>query len=436
MIDEHFEIFKPSDLEGRIVITEDGTYRAYNADGRQESLDKYNYQITLGDDSDGHPVEANGYVYALRSNTDILVYDGSNFYIRDLAVDAVSFNGRKGDDEAICVISDFKTVDNLKINGNGGGSYENINPDDSNVFTVFLWNEDFVKKFNTYYTGSGLEDFHSNREICTKLRIMKSGKTYIAVNKEEGEGEPKRVPGIHFDTSDSVCETGDNKYIEVFAGDDILHINPVSGATGLADTKITDVSLSEASQTDGIVLTKIAEDDYEIKFRTKDYHGATIDITYENGTTSSLTIKRQTLVISYQYLRDEGEGIRTYHLFHGNEESSTLVDYNYNKWQQIIIYATYYHPSNDTTAGEDNNALLCITDEKGTVRTIEPLKYTEATNDTVATTDYLIDFVPAKEKNPDGTWGKPLDRISLTPIHAYVGNEQGVYWDGKIKWNY
>lgn len=437
IIDEHFEIFKPSDLEERIVITADGTYRVYKADGTPESLNQYKYKITLGDDRDGYPVEANGYVYSLRSNTDILVYDGTQFYIRDLAADAVSFNGKSGNDEAICVLSDFETVDNLKINGNGGGNYQNINPEDSNMFTVFLWNEKFVNKYNTYYTDSRpLEDYHSNRDICTKLRIMKPGKTYIAINKEEGEGEPKRVPGINFDTSDSVCETGDNKYIEVFAGDDILHINPISGTTGLADTKITDVSLSEASQTDGIKLTKISDDDYEIEFRSYDYDGTTIEITYDGGKTRSLTIKRQTLDITYEYLMDDGEGVRAYNIFHGNEQSPATVEYNYNEGQQVIIYATYYHPSNDTTVSADDDAALYVTAEDGSVRIIEPLKHTDATGDTVATTDYLIGFVPAKEKNPDGTWGKPLDNISLTPISVCVGKGQGVYWDGKIKWNY
>ena len=436
MLDETFGISKPSDLEERIVITADGTYPANQADGTQDALDQYTYQIRLGDDAEGNPVEATGHVYALRSNNDILVYDGSEFYIRDLATDKVAFNRSTGDDEAICVVADFKTVEDFKINGNGGGSYENINPADSSVFTVSLWNEDFVSKFKTYYTDSGLTDYHSNREVCTKLRMMKPNKTYVAIRKNADEGEPKRVPGIHFDTSDSICETGDNKYVEVFAGDDILHINPISGATGLTNTGIIDVSLSEASQAAGNVITKIADDDYEIKLGSKDYAGATVDITYADGTTRSLTIQQQTLAISYQYLGDQGEGVRTYNLLHGGDPSSTFVEYNYYDWQQVIIYATYYHPSNAATAGEDNNALLYVADENGSVRTIEPLKYTEATDDIVATTDYLIDFVPAKEQNPDGTWGKPLDYISLTPMHAYVGNEPGVYWDGIIRWNY
>ena len=433
MLEDYFGITRPSDLEDRIIITADGTYRA---DGSQVSLGKYRYEINLGVDHTGNPVDVSGSVYALRSNTDILVYDGRDFYIRDLKSDAVSFNEKTDDDKAICVCSDFESAEKLKINGNGGGSYQNINPEDSNMFTVFLSNEKFVNKYNTYYNDSRLEDYFADREICTKLRIMNSQKTYVAINKEAGEGEPKRVPGINFDSSDSVCETGDNKYIEVFAGDDILHINPISGATGLTNTEITDVSLSTASQTDGIVLTKNSDEDYEIEFRSNDYDEATIEITYDDGTTSSLTIKRQTLVISYEYLMDDGEGVRTYNIFHGNEQSSTSVDYNYNEGQQIIIYATFYHPSNYTTESGDNNEVLNITDENGLVRIIEPKGYTAATNNTVATTDYIIDLVPAKEENPDGTWGKPLDNISLTPIRAFVGNGQGVYWDGKIRWYY
>lgn len=446
MLDGYFGISEPGQVEERLNITNDGTYTAKNASGGNEVLNKYKYEIALGSDHEGNPVEVTGNVYALRSNTDILVYDGRDFYIRDLKTDAVSFNGKTDDDKAICVCSDSWSVENLKINGNGGGNYQNINPEDSDMFTVFLSNEKFVDKYNNYY-GSRLENYFDDRDVCTKLRIMKPGKTYIAISKEAGEGEQKDVPGINFDSVDSICETGTDKYTEVFVGDDIIHINPVSSATGLANTEIASVSLAESSQTDGIKLTKITDEDYKLEFKSNYYDEATIEIVYEDGTASNLIIKRQALVISYMYLEDRGPGVNTFDF-----DSGATVDYDYFAGEQIIIYATYYHPSNYETVSGDNNAALYVTNEDGSVDIIRPLKHTAATNDTVATTDYFIAFTPAKEKLPDGSWGEPLDNISLSPINALVvnggfdndttfsgtqiGNGKGVYWDGTIKWNY
>lgn len=446
ILNGNFEITRPGDFGGRLEFGGAEAYTALDKDGNEVPLNKYPYVINLGVDHEGNPVQAEGYVYALGSNTDILVYDGRDFYIRDLKTDAVSFNDKTDDDKAICVCSDFESVENLKINGNGGGSYQNINPENSNMFTVFLSNEKFVEKYNSYYGGS-LENYFDDEDVCTKLRIMKPGKTYIAISKEAGEGEQKKVPGIDFDSVDSICETGVDKYTEVFLGDDIIHINPVSGATGLANTEIASVSLAESSQTDGIKLTKIADDDYKLEFKSNYYDEATIIVTYTNGTTSKLTIKRQALVISYLYLEDRGPGVSAF-VF----DSGATVNYDYFAGEQVIIYATYYHPSNYETASGDNSVALYVTNEDGSVDIITPLKHTAATADNVATTEYLIDLVPAKEKLPDGFWGEPLDNISLSPINALVvndgfdndttfggtqvGNGKGVYWDGEIVWNY
>lgn len=454
ILDGNFEISGPYDLDDRLTFYAEEDYTALDNDGREISLKKYPYSIKLGSDHQGQPVDVQGYVYALRETTEILVFDGTNYFIRDLQKDGVDFDDINHSDAAICVSTDYE-ADKLKINGNGGGSYERMNPDTSNIYTVSLGNEKFVDMYNKYYKkddSDKLADFYGGEiPVCGKLRIVNNaaGNKYVALKKLFGEGEELNVPGISAQSIDSICDTGADKYTEVFVGDSILHIYPVSeGATGLTNTGISDVSLADDSQSDAVKITKKSDSDYQIEFLSNYYDEAKVVITFEDGTKKEFEIRRIALVISYMYLDYQNDN---FNILHGSQESETNVRYNYEAGEQIAIYATYYHPGNDKTVSGFENTSLYITYEDGTTKIIPRYKYTAAKNGSVATSDYIIGLVPSKKLNPDNTWGEPVDP-SLPSCNAIVvnggfadnttfggtqmGKGKGIYWDGVIEWNY
>ena len=452
ILDGQFEITRPDDFAGRLEFGNEEGYTALDKDGNSVQLKKYPYVINLGVDHEGNPVKAEGYVYALRKATEILVFDGYQYYIRDLLTDGVEFIN---DDTTLCVSTDNFEVDKLKINGNGGGSYERMNPDDnSNIFTVSLNNEKFVRIYNDNYSNNlkNFRDAFGEESVCDKLRIIHNaeGNKYVALKKDDGEGEEYEVPGINTQSIDDICEAGEDRYTEVFVGDNILHIYPVAeGATGLTDTAITDVKVADPSMSDGVKITKVSDDNYKIEFLSNYYDEITLAITFEDGTSKDLEIRRIALVISYIYLMDGEDQLN---LLHGNIESETVVNYDYEAGEQILVYATYYHPTDDNTVNGADNTSLYITYEDGETKVLNKYKYTEAKNGCVATSDYIIGLIPAKEKNPDNTWGEPLDSVSMPECNAIVvnggfdnattfggtqlGSGSGVYWDGQINWNY
>lgn len=85
------------------------------------------------------PIRApNGEVYALIQTDDVLIYTGNNFYIRNTQTDAKNFASVSGEqDMALYVCEDYDNS-KLVINGDGGGSTENINPEGDDVYCINL----------------------------------------------------------------------------------------------------------------------------------------------------------------------------------------------------------------------------------------------------------------------------------------------------------
>ena len=170
-------------------------------------------------------------------------------------------------------------------------------------------------------------------------------------------------------------------------------------------------------------------------------------ITYEGGITKTLTIQRVGLVIQYMYLYEDGTSYLIMdHFDNGGKHLS--LSYDYNSGEQVIIIATYYHPTNYSTKSGSDNLFLNVTYEDGTSKIINHVDsahnfngYCAPEAGSVASTTFIIGFTNAGQTN-----------IQLKPFYATVmnagfndtssyggtqiGSGKGVYWDGHIVWNY
>ena len=176
-----------------------------------------------------------------------------------------------------------------------------------------------------------------------------------------------------------------------------------------------------------------------------------------------ITIQRVGLVISYRYLMDSNNP-STDTIWYNCKSDTCSFNYDYMAGEQIIVYATYYHPSNDRTVMGSNDLSLYLKYDDGTS---EILTHTDgshsfegyhAENATdIATTSFIIGFVNSKYQEPDtGVWvGNITEQtfskaghrggFSATVLNSgynaagsyggtQVGSGAGVYWDGRISW--
>lgn len=453
-----FDIYKPCDLydpshpeDSRIEVSAAGTVTAKNASGNDVVINRYSYTINLNDE-----ISATEYVYGLNDYNQVLVFAGNEYFIRSTS-DEVEFytdnEHPENNDVAICVKAAFDPS-NVRIGGNGAAQgNETINPEGDEVYCTYLGNKmfdnpeprggRFVDYFNRYYTSyTPLTGY----EGCNKIRIINPNQTYVVVNQE---GETKDVYGINSHQVDRVSQTGSGKQTEVFIGNQYVHIEALNDTIANV-VSISSVSIKDDSMSDGIEITKVKENDFKVRFKSNFYDSVPLVITYADGTKRDITINRVGLVVESQYLGDEGEGMATYHFFHGGEEGEASCEYNYFAGQTVIVYATYYHPTNDATGGSEDLSLF-VTYDNGTTGIIQKAAYTPATDNCVAMTDFVIAFRQGREILEDGNLGGNIDP-SMQGLHAIVlnsgfdddttfsgtqaGSGKGVYWNGHIEWNY
>ncbi|MBQ3911340.1 MAG: hypothetical protein II694_00010, partial [Lachnospiraceae bacterium] len=220
--------------------------------------------------------------------------------------------------------------------------------------------------------------------------------------------------------------------------------------------------------------------DIKITFDSNFYASIPLNITYSDGGTRKLTINRIGLVINYSYLMgDPNKDVDKADImdigFDGRDDRIN-VKYDYYGGEQIIVYATYYTPTNDPTGGSSDLSLY-LTFEDGTHRVItadnnDTLREGRAgevpsrgfngrvvaTDNAVAATVFLIGFAQAKTKASDGVWignikdtyYKDEGRADHIGFYASVlnsgwdddnsfggaqiGSGKGIYWDGHISW--
>lgn len=459
-----------NELKGRIAFKETGTpITVHNNDGTEGQRTVNIYTLNLGYDETGEPVVMDIPVIHLESPDELIIctdFDfetgkGTTYYSRVKGIDEVSFSN---DDRNIAMLITSNQITNIVIGGNGTLT-QTLNTDEIYSAELYCMAEFYYDEnmplYDPYDTD---EQRQAYKNVCldlqigpaaSKLRILDANNKYLILN---GEGETKeydRLGGSESNPIDNVWAAGEGATAYVYIGDATVYIEPLNANLDLAGSGIKDVTLKDASLKDGVNIDKSNTDKIKITFGSNFYDSVPLIITYSDGEEREFIINRIGLVIQYIYLMDVGnQAIRC---DCNGSECSFDCDYE-GKDEQILVYATYYHPTNDNTLSGGNNVYLNIIYDDGNCEIISSVNkernfngYAPATDDGVATTSFIIGFAPAHDsngpiasqlyKNKFGNTGG----FSATVINAgydddktyggtQIGAGAGVHWDGHIKW--
>ena len=297
-----------------------------------------------------------------------------------------------------------------------------------------------------------------------------------------GEGETKRYGGIGnngFGT-DNVWNTSEDGSAEadVYIGLNKLYLRALAEDTGLGVREITAVELADENLSGGVHIEIDDRNNITLTFDSNFYATIPLNITYSDGKTKKLTINRVGLVIQYQFLHGDpnmdSDVPDSQEMGSDNTDKTTVLNYDYFAGEQIVVYGIYYTPTNDPT-GNSSDLSLYLTFEDGEHRVVSAVNNDiltmsdgstvergfdgrlAATEDSVATTIFLIGFAHAKEfagtlwvgnetetdyydegnKDHKGFYASVLnagwdDDDSFGGTQ--VGSGKGIYWDGHISW--
>ncbi|MGN0345725.1 MAG: hypothetical protein ACI4DU_00395 [Lachnospiraceae bacterium] len=460
-------------LVSRIELGNSSSIAATRGDGNVVDLTQYTATINWGvDESTGTAVISVIPVYEINSSyfgdsilvcTNFNKSDGTcaagSLYIREIG----DISNSDPDDDGDMKEFSASTITGDQSEEKDAGllvlaNYSNVAAGGNGLLTMPM-NTDGMYSFQAYHmTWAVSKGF--NGEV--NVRVMKPGNDYVVIH---GSGEPNKVDGMGLNASatDTIWETGNNRTARVYVGYSALTLMPVQ--TGIVsnnanDTKIAGVELLDSSMQDGVEIilpnstgnsgtVNTSSENYIIKFASNFYDSVPLKITYANGDSRNLTIERIGLVINYFYLEDRGPGEFEGEIEYDCKPGSRLTfDYDYQAGEQIIVYATYYHPTYDPT-GNSGAAILHLKYDDGSEVYMESNAGNEWTNGTgylaasggVATTTFFIDFVEAGNGSSNTTTSLP--GFYATVLNAgyndptsyggtQIGSGLGVYWDGEI----
>ena len=445
-----FGITGPGDLAARIQPSGDPyTITVTTADGSTSSRNAQDYAVSWGADrEDGSAVVSTIPVYTLSGDSEFLVctdFDrdtgrGSTFYARTANADEIAFYDTNTDQPLGCVIySDITDYSKVAAGGNGSDLY--------------IRTTDGLCAFEIY------SRYLETTRWGTVCRILRPAETYVVLS---GEGETKRYDGLgaNAHSDDQVWRTGEGAQARVYIGNSAVWLEPLGAAvSGVATKSIASVTLADSSLAGGVTIGEVTGGRVRISFASNYYDQVPVTITYSDGSQESLLIVRVGLVIQYWYLFDQGEGVHSSEIRYDCKAGSCPFQYNYNAGEQILVYATYYHPTNDPTLNSGSGLFLNLRFANGTSRIISATDsahqfngYLAAEDDAVATTSFLIGFAPAKVRDANGVWTDDItsQTYSEGAFHATVlnagfdddttyggtqsGSGEGVYWNGQINW--
>lgn len=442
-------------------ITEDGdpySVTAKDTHGNNVNIAVQNYKVTWGcSDVDGSEVSCILPVYTLENINQVLICtdfnaedgSGSTFFICDITQDEIGFT----DDLQAWAGGILFRVDSLNpdtVKTGGMGRME-IVLNDEGLCTIEVNGgapASYLRVTDPVQNGS-------------RIRFLKNSEKYVSV-KGTGESKAYGLIGDNGSNIDDVWATGSsvNTVARVYVGDTTIHLYPLSGSnTGLSGTGILSVELVDAAQADGVTLDATDLSDITLTFNSNFYDEIPLKITFSGDIVKYLTIIRVGLVIQYLYL--DGDPDHTNPSGdHGQinldyRGTSLDFDYDYYAGEQVAVWATYYHPTNDPTGGA-GDYLLYLTYDDGRdpeVLTADDSAHNfdgrvSATNQEVASTTFLIGFTQGRATFDGNVWIGQLNEIDFGGFSATVlnsgyddnttyggtqmGSGRGVHWDGHI----
>ena len=470
---EAFEDGK-NELCGRITFKQPGTPITVINNGGTEATRTVNiYTVNLGYNEIGAPVSFDIPVIHLDNNNEILICIdmdneaglGETYYSRIKGQDEIKFSESDEDEDAACLVI-CDDVSNVAIGGNGS-TPQVINSD--GIYTAIVsTSPEFINDPGSVNIDENPNNLNFYNQVClnltdwygTTVRILNSSNKYIVLHGEGEDKEYDALGGREGSPIDNVWAVGDDTSALIYVGESTVYIEPLSPNLNIDGCNIKDITLKNEKQKDGVIIDKSNLNKVKVTFKSNFYDSVPLIITYEDGEKGEITINRIGLVIQYIYLMANGNQSS---IHCECNQSDKLYNYDYEAGEQILIFATYYHPTNDNTLSGSDDLYLNITYDDGNVETIS-CKDTDrdfngnapATDTGVATTSFIIGFMPAHVwdgytwtdnisdqyfKNSFGNEGG----FSATVINAgynndktyggtQIGSGAGVYWDGHIEW--
>ena len=434
--------------------------------GAEHSITVQDYTVNWGVSSeDGTPVVSTLPVYTMEDIDQVLICRnfndetgrGSDFLICNIDTDLTQIS-EGGQQAAIGVRFCVDSINPSTIKSGGMGRMETV-INDEGIYTI---------ETNGGAPASFLRvtDPVQGAEM---IRLLKASENYLAIG---GEGEPNAY-GLIGDNGrhvDKVWATSidDTAVARVYVGDNTIHLYPLNDASGVTYTDILSVELEDPAQEDGVILDASDPSDVTLTFRSNFYDEIPLKIIFEGNRVRHLTVVRVGLVIQYEYLRgdsDSGEDdphtgeVRLDYLGGGNPLTYT---YNYfgdghgNGAEQVAIWATYYHPTNDPTGGSAD-VVLYLTFDNGDHRVVYADDQSHnfngrvaMDNGCVASTSFLIGFDQTADHFDGNVWIGSRENFDYREGGFYatvlnegfddattyggtqIGSGKGVYWDGHI----
>ena len=423
--------------------------------GNNSNIVVQNYTINWGYSyEDGSRVSCVIPVYTLGAVNETLVCTdfndatgtGNTFLICNLASDNINFcDGTREHAEGIMFA--VNSINPATVKTGGMGRRETV-LNDEGLYTVEI-------------TGGGAAylRFTNPQSADAKIRFLKISEKYVTV-KGVGENKSYGHIGDNGRFCDTIWATGNNanSVARVYVGDTTIHLYPLGNQTGSLSAEITSVELVNSSQADGVTLTVTDMTDITLSFASNFYDEVPLKITFAGGTVKYITISRVGLVIQYRFLDGSPD-------FQEDNSSSIGLDYcgqnihfdyDYFGGEQIAIWATYYHPTNDPTGGAGSYKLyLTFNDGSHQILTSTDSAHgfngsVSATGSAVGSTTFLIGFEQAREYFDGNVWIGQLNETnfrrggfyatvlndgfddSTTYSGTQIGSGKGVYWDGHI----
>ena len=448
-----------NELRARSRIVDFGQINVIEADGNTTSRNYHDYQVNWGfDEKTGEPIQAVYRVIELNDPEEILfcpdmIAADKIYYSRLAHSDQVEFTADGEDVMWAVPLYDIQIGEAAAIGGNGA-SPRQVSNDEGGYYAADVNTIDYMEEV-------------TNIRVGTRVRLMNTNDTYVAI-RGGVEGKAYGGLGLNGTYLDTVWRTGENAEATVYIGDKTIFIEPLI-ATGVNDL-IASVELVNTNQKDGVSIDASDLNKIKVTFASNFYDVVPLKITYTNGAVKQLTIIRTGIMIQYSFLMDYGPGVQQGELWNDYRFNDKVnVSYDYNSGEQVIVYAVYYHPSNDATASGGDDLYLNIEYDDGHREIIGHKDsahnfdgYLPETENEVAATMFLIGFAHAKSDYDENMQAWVGDNIShqiytnkygnqggfsVTVLNAgynstdifggtQEGSGKGVYWDGSIDWEF
>ncbi len=415
------------------------------ADGSVEKRNVETIGVNWGFDFEGKPIVGYYDVIFINDPEEIIIKtsaENPTYYSRSAFTDQVPFTSDEGDSFPAIVIFDAPIGDGALIGGNGCDV--TLTGSDAGLLAVDLNTPEWMKAA----TGA---------DYGTKIRFLNSGDSYIAV---AGSDETKAYGGLGENgvVTDKIFTAGENAEARVYIGESTVYLEPL--IVGPVADGIASVELKDPSQKEGVEIDASNLDKVKLTFKSNFYDSVPLTITYKSGKKKDITILRIGVLLSYRYLSgatDFDEGEREDFLWSdARPDDKVSFKYNYFQGQQVLVYAIYYHPTNDLTASGGDDLYLNVEYDDGHKEIIPHYAYIPENDNAVGVSWFIIGYAPAKHFDGN-VW---LDNIteqtyvnkygnagglSMTVLNAgfndnttfggtQVGAGKGVHWDGKITW--